>query len=77
MNDPTISRRAAGLMALGAAGAGALSLGPAPAIAAKKVRDELPTDPKEILESVGRIYGTSGKDRVTWKTKIIVYGVQA
>jgi hypothetical protein len=79
MNDPTISRRAAGLMALGAAGAGALSLGTAaaPALAARKRRDTLPTDPKEILESVVRIYGTTGKGRITWKTKIIVYGVQA
>ncbi|MCU0758959.1 MAG: DUF1838 domain-containing protein [Steroidobacteraceae bacterium] len=79
MDDPKFSRRTAGLMALGAAGSGALALGAgaAPALAARKSRDTLPTDPKEILESVVRIYGTTGKGRVTWKTRITVYAVQA
>lgn len=82
MNDDTISRRAAGLMGLGA-GAAALLGGAAvsaTAVAASgkgKGRSALPTDPKEILESVVRVYGTTGKDRVTFKTRITVYAVQA
>jgi len=79
MNEHTISRRRAGLMTLGAAGAGAMTLAAAtpPALAAKKVRTTLPTDPKELLESVVRVYGTTGSDRVTFKTRITVYAVQA
>jgi hypothetical protein len=78
MSKNTVSRREAGLMALGAAGVGAAAptAGAPAAVAARKVRDTLPTDPKDILESVVRIYGTSGPDRVTWKTRITVYAVQ-
>jgi hypothetical protein len=79
MNDETISRRDAGWMALGAASAGAAALaaGTPAAQAAKKVRSTLPTDPREILESVVRVYGTTGPKRVTFKTRIVVYAVQA
>lgn len=37
---------------------------------------QLPTDLKDILNTLVRIYGTSGKTRVTWKTRITVYAVQ-
>lgn len=79
MKDDTISRRGAALMALGATGAGlaTLAVGAPGAAAAKKVRDSLPTDPKEVLESVVRVYGTTGPKRVTFKTRITVYAVQA
>jgi hypothetical protein len=36
----------------------------------------LPTDPKAITEALVRIYGTSGKGPVIWKTRGTVYGVQ-
>jgi hypothetical protein len=79
MNHDKLSRRDAGLMALGAASAAAAALatGAPAAQAARKVRDTLPTDPKEILESMVRVYGTTGPKRVTFKTRIVVYAVQA
>lgn len=83
MSLQNFNRRDLAGFALGAAGATALGTGiagaalaPAPAEAARRTRDSLPTDPKEILDAVVRIYGTSGKGRVTWKTKIVVYAVQ-
>ena len=78
MNPNTYSRRAAALTALGTTGAclASLTVGAPVATAAKRVRDTLPTNPKEILESVVRVYGTTGPQRVTWKTRITVYAVQ-
>ena len=66
-------------MALGAAIAPSMSASAATPSAGTggRVRTTLPSDPQEILESIVRIYGTSGPDRVTWKTRITVFAVQA
>lgn len=74
MGRKTFSRREAGGLALGALGAGALAS--VPAAAKAKIPDRLPTDPRDIMNALVRIYGTSGPNRVTWKTRIKVYAVQ-
>jgi hypothetical protein len=74
MSRKTFSRREAGGLALGALGAGALAHAPVEAKA--KIPDRLPTDPRDIMNALVRIYGTSGPNRVTWKTRIKVYAVQ-
>jgi hypothetical protein len=74
MSRKTFSRREAGGLALGALGAGALAA--APASARTRIPDRLPTDPRDIMNALVRIYGTSGPNRVTWKTRIKVYAVQ-
>lgn len=76
MNDLTYSRRDASRLVLGAAGVGALGGLSASAVAASSARHTLPTDPLDVLEAKVRIYGTSGRKRVTWKTRITVYAVQ-
>lgn len=74
MSRKRFSRREAGGLALGALGAGALAHAPVEAKA--KIPDRLPTDPRDIMNALVRIYGTSGPNRVTWKTRIKVYAVQ-
>ncbi len=83
MNDHSFSRRAAAITMLGATAAAAVtaavtaSIAGAPAASARsRAATRLPTQPKEVLESVVRIYGTTGPQRVTWKTRITVYAVQ-
>jgi len=66
-----ISRRGFGLATTGL-GIGMMGGFPANAATPKS----LPTDPKAIAETLVRMYGTSGKEPVVWKTRGIVYGVQ-
>lgn len=81
MRDRLLSRRDTGWLALSAAG---LSLGgrtaagsdAAPSVVGPIIPNRLPTDPAEIMNALVRIYGTSGSNRVTWKTRIKVFGVQ-
>ena len=68
MNED-VSRRRFGLAA---AGLGLM----ASASAAAATPKALPTDAKAITETLVRMYGTSGKEPVVWKTRGIVYGVQ-
>jgi hypothetical protein len=70
MGGRQLNRRELGLAALGAAASAA------GASAAAAVPDRLPTDPREIMKALVRIYGTTGPQRVTWKTRIKVYAVQ-
>ena len=72
MTDTTLSRRdfAALPPLLGLAGLGLTA--PATATTPKA----LPTDPVAVNNALVRIFGTSGPDRVIFKTKIIVYAVQ-
>lgn len=69
-----IDRRAL-LTATGAAGI-ALATRAATADAVSNAPRKLPTDPVEKLRTMVRIQGTSGAERVTWKTRIVVYAVQ-
>ena len=72
--ETIIGRRALGGI-LGAAGLG-LAFGPnVPANAATP--KALPTDPTAINDALVRVYGTSGKKRVIFKTRIVVYAVEA
>ena len=73
MSYRKFSRREAGLLAVGATG---LGLGALTAAATARIPDQLPTDPQQILAAMVRSYGTSGAQRVTWKTRIKVYAVQ-
>lgn len=57
-----------GLIGLGA------TIGAHPATAATPTT--LPTEPRDILNAFVRIGGTSGKKRITFKTRIVVYAVQ-
>ena len=66
-----ISRRGFGLATTGL-GIGMMGGFPANTATPKS----LPTDPKAIAETLVRMYGTSGKEPVVWKTRGIVYGVQ-
>lgn len=66
-----ISRRD---VAVTSAGLGLGMIGGFPATAATP--KTLPTDPKAVTEALVRLYGTSGKGPVVWKTRGIVYGVQ-
>ncbi len=67
-----VSRRNFGAAAVGFGLTATASL-PAAAATPKT----LPTDPKAITEALVRIYGTSGKGPVIWKTRGTVYGVQS
>ncbi|MBM3515445.1 MAG: DUF1838 domain-containing protein [Alphaproteobacteria bacterium] len=68
MDFDALSRRHIGLF-------GALAALPAVPATAQTPR-ALPTAPRDILNTMVRIGGTSGKNRVTWKTRIIVYAVE-
>ena len=62
---------------LGAVGLAGLALPAAlPVAEAATAPRRLPTDPAEMLRTMVRIQGTSGRARVTWKTRIVVYAVQ-
>lgn len=67
MDFTDMTRRNFGLI-----GAGAMFAAPATAATPK----EMPTNPRDVLNALVRIAGTSGKNRVTWKTRIVVYAVQ-
>jgi hypothetical protein len=72
MNLGTMTRR----NLAGWAGAVGLSALPMAAPATAATPKALPTDPREINNTLARISGTSGPGRVTFKTKIIVFAVQ-
>lgn len=71
MNALELTRRDFGAMG-GLIGAG-LGLSRAATAATPKA---LPTSPQEILAANVRMGGTSGKNRIIYKTRIVVYGVQ-
>ena len=69
------------LTVAGAAGVAAGLVGATVAHAAnvtpsKNTAPQLPTDPESMLRTLVRIQGTTGTERVTWKTRIVVYAVQ-
>lgn len=66
-----LSRRGFGLAA---AGLGLAAVARVPAVAATP--KSLPTEPRAVTEALVRLYGTSGRGPVVWKTRGIVYGVQ-
>jgi hypothetical protein len=77
MTLKTLSRREAGALMMGSAGAlAATSAVAAGGTGKSNAVSRLPTDPREIMEALVRIYGTTGPKRVTWKTRITVYAVQ-
>jgi len=75
-----MNRRQLGAWTLGAAAAGVPLSESANALAATAASattpSRLPTDPRDIMTALVRIYGTTGPQRVTWKTRIKVYAVQ-
>lgn len=68
-----VSRRNFGLATAGL-GFGFAASASRPATAATP--KSLPTEPAKITEALVRLYGTSGKGPVVWKTRGVVYGVQ-
>jgi len=77
MTQKKLSRREAGALMMGSAGALAATSAVAAGGTGKSIASSrLPTDPREIMEALVRIYGTTGPKRVTWKTRITVYAVQ-